>query len=176
MKRCQPDGRSDVRTFLFPWSWVSPLMSGIDFLPVERKASGVTPALDPASPLLCAHVCAPPACPQQHILEQVSPERHGGMSERSAAPCVTIGAGSAHPWEPGNPGPGASSTGWKIPSQLTLSVIQRLLRCSQPRWGVVSWAGGEDRGGVLGRGLKRVSFSILFDNFYFRVVVPDLPL
>ena len=29
--------------------------------------------------------------------------------------------------------------------------------CSQPRWGSGRWAEGEYRGGVLGRGLKRVS-------------------
>lgn len=44
MKRCQPDGRSDVRAFLFPLSWISSLISEIGYLTVEVKQKvSVTP-------------------------------------------------------------------------------------------------------------------------------------
>lgn len=69
----------------------------------------------------------------------------------------------------------SEGAGRKMPSKLTLSVTRRPPRCSQPHRGAVTWAGGQDRGGVLGgsKGFCSV-FSLII--FTFRVVLPDLPL
>lgn len=74
MKRCQPDGRSDVRTFLFPLSWVS-LISKTGYLLVDVTRKLVLPHQlwpNPTVPLhssLCTHVHASLAFLQHQILK-----------------------------------------------------------------------------------------------------------
>lgn len=162
MKRCQPDGRSDVRTFLFPWSWVSPLLSRTDYLPAERKESCVTPGFGPSptsAPCLC--LCSSFLSPAARLGDKCHPNATEGCAETRLRESPSALAPSFH-WQ-GEPAgkeerePRARSSqcwasegaGQKMPSQLTLSVTQRPSGCSQPHWRAVRWAGGEDRGGVL---------------------------
>lgn len=157
MKRCQPDGRSDVRTFLFPWSWVSPLTSRTDYLPVERKETGVSPAWPQPQP--CSVPVSVLLLPlsSSTFWRQMSPVE--GCAELRAAPESPCGAGSgaaaSFHWHPEGGEGGQGTQGQEVLGQRggwaeNAFPINSSSDTAATEGGV-RWAGGEHRGGVLGR-------------------------